>query len=131
MADNPARGRPGSGPNAAEDPLGMGIRGEGAAPTGEMLARALAHVEAALAHARKDEWEHVAALDGQCRALVDVLTSDAGERDPAELADGLSRIRERYRELLALAEVHRDQLAESVRSSVHGRAGARAYEENR
>ncbi|OOG22906.1 flagellar protein FliT, partial [Thioalkalivibrio denitrificans] len=88
-----------------------------------MLAQALTHVEAAVGHARKDDWEQVAVLDGQCRALVEVLTSNGSERDPAELADGLSIIRERYRELLALAEAHRDRLAESVRSSVQGRAG--------
>jgi hypothetical protein len=148
-------------PDSGKDLPGLGIRGGDAAPAGalkhaggstsgrtealpqlgdceagaaaaeDMLAQVLDNVDVALAHASKGEWDEVAIRDAECRAVVDALTSDAAERVPEELADGLSRIRERYRELLALAEAHRDQLAESVRSSVHGRAGARAYEENK
>ncbi|MFW5453670.1 flagellar protein FliT [Thioalkalivibrio sulfidiphilus] len=108
--------------------------GDGTAPTGDLhegLAQALAHVEAAQAHARAGEWEAAGERDRQCRAQVEALVGNAGNLDPEPLADGLSAIRERYRELLTLAETERDRLADDVRQSVKGRVGTRAYEENR
>jgi hypothetical protein len=62
---------------------------------------------------------------------VESLIADPDHPDPEGLAEGLILVRAQYRELLDLAEAERDKLADSVRQSVRGKAGAMAYEENR
>lgn len=104
---------------------------EEASGADDFLGQALAGAEAALALARRDEWDQVAAQDARCRELIRKLSAESGQIDPARLADGLARIREHYRELLSMAAARRDRLADAVRVSVRGRAGTRAYEQNR
>ena len=100
-------------------------------PPEEVLGRALEDVQAALSHARNGDWDRVAACDARCRARVETVAGEDSGLDADRLADGLREIHGRYRELLALAEAWRNELAEAVRCSVRGRQGALAYEENR
>lgn len=96
----------------------------------ELLARAQALVDAALARAGAGDWERVGALDREIHATLRVFAAQLSERDPRPFAAGLARLRDGHHELRRLAEAERDRLAEAHRRAARGRAGARAYEEN-
>jgi len=136
VAERPDLPVGGPTPGRKEVDSGTAVRGGVAAPTGggeddDLLAQAIAQIQAALAHARAGEWEQAGVCDSHCRAVVESLIADPNHPDPAGLAEGLTHVRAQYRELLSLAEAERDRLADSMRQSVRAKAGALAYEENR
>lgn len=102
----------------------------GAAPHDEAT-RVLELTQELLARARAGDWDTVAAVEQERRALLPVVCDAATATRFGEYRELLTEILAVDRDIIRLALQHRDELGGQLREMTRGRTALRAYSQNR